>query len=163
MKEVAAFFNNITMANNIEQPDMEYQRLLNSVMEEEPETVVFNGKVHRIGWLHNKTIRKFSHIMVKEKSPMKRNVKLASVILCNGNYFTINFLYPLYWRWLYYFKDISVVDALRIVDAGKKKLPQKAFLLITILSTGMTDLMMTMIAGEAKPTQAGQAGEQPTP
>lgn len=151
------------MANNIEQPDLEYQMLLNSVIEEEPETVVFNGKEYKIGWLHNKSIRKFSRIMVKDKSPMRRNVKLASVILCNKNYFTINFLYPLYWRWMYYFKYMTVVDALRIIDIGKKKLPQKAFLLITILSTGMTDLMMTMISEEAKRIQAEQVGEQHTP
>ena len=150
------------MANKIEQPDVEYQMLLNSIMEEEPEQVSVMGKSHTVNWLRNKTIRKFSNIMVKEKSPMKRNVKLASIILCNRNFFTIHFLYPIYWRWMYYVKDMDMVEALSVIDAGKKKLPQKAFLLITILSTGMTDLMMTWISEEVQRTQAGQVGEQPT-
>ena len=72
------------------------------------------------------------------------------------------FLYWIYWRWLYYIKDVDVAEVLRVLDVSKKKIPSNAFSLATILATGMTDVMMTMTRSEAKAIQAEQAGEQPS-
>ena len=85
-------------------------------------------------------------------------MKICVVLLLN-NIWKIRFFYPLYWRWLYYVCDLDDVEILRVVDVCKKKIPSAASSLLTILATGMTDVMMTMTKSEAKAIQAGQAGE----
>lgn len=145
----------------IEQPSVDFQALLDSIMEAEPTKVLFMGKFKKIGWLTNGTIRKFSHIMVKEENISKRGIKLAVVIMLN-HYWKIKFLYGILWRWFYYIKDVDQVEVLRVIDAGKKKVPQGAYYLVTILQTAMMDVMMTMTNQEAKASQAGRSGAQPT-
>lgn len=147
---------------NIEQPKQDLQELLDSVLRDEPTEFVFRGKKRKIGWLRKGTMAKCSHIQLKEKNEWKRNVKICVCILLN-NIWKIRLFYAIYWRWLYYVKDLDVTEVLRVLDISKKKIPSTAFSLATILATGMTDVMMTMTRSEAKATQAGQAGEQPTP
>ena len=151
----------MNIGKKIEQPTTEFQMLLDSVMEAEPEKVVFMGKPHNVGWLTNGTIRKFSHIMLKEQDAQKKCAKLVTVILLN-HFWKIKFLYPILWRWLYYIKDADMVEMLKVIDVGKKKVPQGAFYLTTILQTAMMDVMMTMTSQEARVSQAEQNGGQPT-
>lgn len=146
----------------VEQPSLEYQQLLDSIMENEPTEVEFMGKIHKVGWLTNKAVRRFSHAMVNDKNPDRRAMKLVSAVLCTNSYFMIKFVWHLYWRWLYYFSNVSQVDILRVLDVGKKKIPQEAYLLSTMLQTGMTDLMMAMISEEAEHIRREQAGAQRT-
>lgn len=145
----------------IKQPKIDLQRLLDAVMEETPSKVEFMGKERSIGWLHNGTIRKFSHIMISDENIMRRSVKLVTVVLLN-NIWKIRFFYAFVWRWLYYIKDVGQDDMLRVIDVGKKKVPQEIFYLLTILQTAMMDTMMTMTSKEAKVSQAEQSGEQST-
>lgn len=144
----------------IQQPELCYKEALDSIMSEEPTEIMFCGKKRKIGWLHNGTNRKFSHVMVREKNPNKRNVKVCSIVLLN-NVYKIFFFYWIYWRYLYYIKDLDQVEILRVMDAAKKKIQLNPFSLVTILSTGMMDMMMTMTKEEAKACQAEQSGEQP--
>ena len=67
----------------MEQPDEKLQALLDYVMEQEPEEVTFHGKRRRIRWQHNGVMRKISHIMVKDKDPWRRNVKVCACVLLN--------------------------------------------------------------------------------
>nr|DAP93840.1 MAG TPA: hypothetical protein [Caudoviricetes sp.]DAU36197.1 MAG TPA: hypothetical protein [Caudoviricetes sp.] len=145
----------------IEQPQVDLQKLLDDVLSEEPTELVFMGKKRKIGWLHKGTMRKCSHIAIKEKDEWKRNVKICVAILLN-NVWKIRFKYWFVWRWLYYVKDVDVAEVLNVLDKSKKKIPSNAFSLATILATGMTDLMMSMTRKEAKAIQAEQAGEQHT-
>lgn len=145
----------------IEQPQVDLQEMLDSVLRDEPTEFVFRGKKRKLGWLRKGTMTKCSHIQLKEKNEWKRNVKMCVCILLN-NIWKIRFFYAIYWRWLYYVKDIDVTEVLRVLDVSKKKIPSTAFSLATILATGMTDVMMTMTRSEAKAAQAGQAGEQPS-
>lgn len=145
--------------NKIEQPHADLQELLDDILSAEPTELEFMGKKRKIGWLHKGTMRKCSHIAIKEKDEWKRNVKICVAILLN-NVWKIRFVYWLLWRWLYYVKDIDVVEVLNVLDKSKKKIPSNAFSLTTILATGMTDLMMTMTRKEAKAIQAERAGEQ---
>ena len=145
----------------IEQPSVDLQELLDSVLHDEPTEFVFRGKKHKLGWLRKGTMSRCSHIRTKEKNEWKRNVKICVCILLN-NIWKIRFLYWIYWRWLYYIKDVDIADVLRVLDVSKKKIPSNAFSLATILATGMTDVMMTMTRSEAKAIQAEQAGEQPS-
>ena len=153
------------MKEKIEQPKIDIQELLSDLMEQEPETVMVCGKKYRIGWLKKYTVRKFSHIMVKEKDPWKRSVKVCSCILMNRKlglltWFLLHCWYWIYWRWLYYVVDIDQVEVMGVLDASKKKIQSEPLAIVTILATGMMDLMMSEARHEH--TQAGQAGEQPT-
>lgn len=145
----------------IEQPKVDLQKLLDDVLSAEPTELVFMGKKRKIGWLHKGTMRKCSHIAMKEKDEWKRNVKVCVAILLN-NVWKIRLMYWIVWRWLYYVRDVDVVEVLNVLNKTKKKIPSNAFSLATILVTGMTDLMMTMTTREARATQAEQAGEPPT-
>ena len=145
----------------IEQPTVDLQEMLDSVIGDTPTEVVFRGKKHRIGWLRKGTMRRCTHITMKEKNEWNRNVKICVCILLN-NIWKIRAFYWLYWRWLYYIKDVDVVEVLKVLDVSKKKIPSNAFSLTTILATGMTDVMMTMTRSEVKAIQAEQAGEQPS-
>ena len=60
----------------IEQPSVDLQELLDSVLHDEPTEFVFRGKKHKIGWLRKGTMSRGSHIRAKEKNEWKRNVKI---------------------------------------------------------------------------------------
>lgn len=153
------------MAKKIEQPDMELQKLISELMEQESETVTIAGKKRRIGWLKNATVRKFSHIMVKDSDPWRRNVKVAACVLLNRRFGVWNRIvqtlwFPVYWRWLYYVADIDQVSVMGVLSASKKKIQSEPLAVATILSTGMMDTMMMMARHEVG--RAGPAGELPT-
>ena len=143
----------------IGQPSVDIQKLLDSILHDEPTEFVFRGKKRKIGWLHKGTMSKCSHIVMKEDNEWKRNVKVCVCILLN-NVWKIRFMYWLYWRWLYYIKDVGADEVLAVLDASKKKIPSNAFSLTTILATEMTEVMMTMTKSEVKASQAEQRGEQ---
>ena len=145
----------------IGQPSVDIQKLLDSILHDEPTEFVFRGKKRKIGWLHKGTMSKCSHIVMKEDNEWKRNVKVCVCILLN-NVWKIRFMYWFYWRWLYYIKDVGADEVLAILDASKKKIPSNAFSLTTILATEMTEVMMTMTKSEVKASQAEQRGEQPS-
>ena len=145
----------------IEQPSVDIQKLLDTILHDEPTEFVFRGKKHKIGWLHKGTMSKCSHIVMKEDNEWKRNVKVCVCILLN-NVWKIRFMYWFYWRWLYYIKDIGADEVLAVLDASKKKIPSSVFSLTTILATEMTEVMMTMTKSEVKASQAEQRGEQPS-
>ena len=153
------------MAEKVEQPNIDLQQMVSNLMEQEPEKVKVCGKEYSITWLKKRTIRKFSHIMLKEKDPWKRNVKCCACILLNNKFglltwFLLNVWYCIYWRWLYYARDIDMVDVMGVLDASKKKIQSEPLAMATILATGMMDTMMMMAHHEVG--QAEHHGEQPT-
>ena len=147
----------------MEQPNNDIQKALDELMSAEDEVVVVNGKKRKIGWLHNGTVRKFSHIMVKDKNPWRRNIKVAACVLLNKRNGLLSWLlltlwFPLYWRWLYYVQDMDQVEVVGVLDASKKKIQSAPLAMATILATAMTDTMMTMARHEYG--QAGHGGGQ---
>lgn len=149
---------------DIKQPALQLQEALDDVLSQTPSIYTFRGKEHKMHWLSNMTLRKISHISLKEKNEHKRNMKLCAILRVNNVFAWLRYLvYAFKWRYYYYVLDLNDVEALRVVDAAKKKLPTLASTLITILSTAMTDTTMGMTKKEAaSATQAEQAGEQPT-
>ena len=143
----------------IEQPSVDLQEMLDSVIGDTPTEVVFRGKKHSVGWLRKGTMRRCTNIKMKEKNEWKRNVKICVCILLN-NIWKIRAFYWIYWRWLYYIKDVDVVEVLKVLDVSKKKIPSNAFSRATILATGTTDAGGTTTVFEAKAIQAEPAGEQ---
>jgi len=151
---------------SIEQPKIDIQELLSDMMEQEPEKVTVGGHTYRIGWLHNRNTRKFSHVMVKEKDPWKRSVKVCACVLLNHRWgiwtwFLLNVWYAVFWRWLYYVRDIDQVEVAAVLDCAKKKIQSEPLAVSTILSTAMMDTMMTMARHESG--RAGQGGAPPMP
>lgn len=151
------------MADATKQPEIEYQKLLDSLLEAEPELVRFRGGRRRIGWLHKHTQRKFTHIIMKEQDVEKRNVKLCACVLTNDVFAWFKpLVYALRWRWYWYVLDLDDIDVMAVLDAAKKKIQYYPSLIITTLSTEMKDVMMMMTGKEQKATQAAQAGERRT-
>lgn len=145
----------------VKQPAADIQKLASEVMEQQPETVVVCGKKRSITWLKNRTVRKFSHIMTQEQDPWKRNVKVCACVLLNRKWglrtwFNLKVWYHVYWRWLFYVRDIDQVEVMGVLDASKKKIQSTALALATTLTIGMTDLMMTMAQHES--TRVAQDG-----
>ena len=150
----------------MEQPTIDIQKSLDDLLSREPETVVVDGKKYKIGWLHNGTVRKFSHVMLKEKDPWKRNTKATACILLNRKnglltWFLMWSWYWIYWRWLYYVKNIDQTETAVVLNCAKKKIQSEPLMLATILATGMMDTLMTIASHEAGP--AGRGSVQPTP
>ena len=142
------------------------QKTLDDLMSREPDVVTVCGRKRSIGWLHNGTTRKFSHIMLNEKDPWKRNVKVCACVLLNKKYglatwFLLWAWYWIYWRWLFYVRDIDQVEVMGVLNASKKKIQSEPLAMSTILAIGMMDTMMTMARHEAG--QAAHGGAQPTP
>lgn len=149
------------MTQKVEQPKLEYQELYDSLVNATDDIIEVRGKKVRIGWMRNETMDKFTSISIREKNEFKRNTKLAACVLLN-NLFKLKLFYWIYWRYLYYVVQIDQVDVLKILDTAKKKIPQDAFYMNTILATGMSKAMMTMTRKEANLIQAGLTGEQRT-
>lgn len=151
------------MAEEIKQPELKYQEVLDDLMSRTPDVITFRGRKRKIGWLHRHTQRKFSHIVLKEKNPEKRNVKLCACILTNNVFAWFKpIVYALRWRWYWYVIDLDDIEILKVIDASKKKIQLDPSLLITMLSTEMKDTMMAMTEKEVKAIRAGQRGERPS-
>ncbi|MCI7597642.1 MAG: hypothetical protein MSS96_02800 [Bacteroidales bacterium] len=147
------------MEKEIKQPEIQYQEILDDLMSRTPDVVTFLGRKCKIGWLHRHTQRKFTHIVLKEKDPEKRNVKLCACVLTNNVFAWFKpLVYALRWRWYWYVVDLDDIEILRVIDASKKKIQYDPSLMLTILSTEMKDTMMAMIQKEARATQAVQVG-----
>lgn len=143
----------------IEQPNVEFQEVLDDILNETPTEYTFRGKKRMLGWLHKGTTRKFTHIELKEKNEWKKRIKQCAVVQLN-NVWKIRFFYWLLWRYYYYIIDLDVWEVLGVLNVAKKKIQSAAFQLTTILATAMTDAMMTMTKAEAEHIQAEQAGEE---
>lgn len=146
----------------MEQPTIDIQKTYDDLLSREPEEVIFDGKKLSIGWLHNGTVRKFSHVMLKEDDPWKRNTKACACILLNRKHglmtwFLLWAWYWVYWRWLFYVKNIDQTEIMVVLDAAKKKIQSEPLMMATILATGMMDTLMTIArheAGQAVPDSA---------
>lgn len=147
---------------SVEQPAIELQRLLDSVLNESRTDVEFMGKTISLGWLHYEQVRKFSHVVLTEEDARKRDSKLCAILLLDGRWKML-FRYWWLWRKLYWFSDLDPVETLRLLDAAKKKIPSTACSLNTILATGMTDVMMTMRKAEVDASRAARPGVVSTP
>lgn len=143
----------------IEQPGLDLQEAIMDVMRKTPTELSFMGKKRKLGWISYYTQMRFSEVMIKEKNPYKRNVKVCAILLLNS-FWKIKAMYWLYWRWLYYIKECEQVEVLHVLDEAKKKIQSDPFSMATILATAMMNTMMTMTRREAEHTQAVPLGGQ---
>lgn len=144
-------------------PERKFEKLLDELMEATPEEYAFRGKTHKMGWLRNKTVRMMTHAMLHEENDHKRNMKLCAILRVNNVFAWFRHLvYAVKWRWYMYVLDLSDIEALRVINAAKKKVPSEASLSITILATAMMDTSMATTRKEASAIQAERGGERPS-
>lgn len=156
------------MAAEIEQPPIDVQKMLDELLEAEPEVVHLDGRKARIGWLHKDTERRISHVMLKSGDPEKKAVKWYSLVCLDrkSGFLTwlLGALYGIYWRWLWYVKrERGTRFQMEVIAASKKKIQERseAFALSTVLMIGAMDTMMMKARHEVG--QAGQSGAVITP
>lgn len=137
------------MAKEIKQPTVEDEKLLNEVIENNPDELEAFGRKWKIGYLRNGTKRKVTNILMREKQEDKVSSKCTAALLLNG-YFKIFFFYWILWRWLYYIKQVGDEELLPIMEYCKKKVDVESYCLVTIYLTEMRDTIMTMTREEVR-------------
>lgn len=157
------------MAKEIKQPTIEDEKLLNEVIENNPDELEAFGRKWKIGYLRNGTKRKVTNILMREKQEDKVSSKCTAALLLNG-YFKIFFFYWILWRWLYYIKQVGDEELLPIMEYCKKKVDVESYCLVTIYLTEMRDTIMTMtreevnrFLQESRGAQHGASGKSTQP
>ena len=157
------------MAKEIKQPTVEDEKLLNEVIENNPDELEAFGRKWKIGYLRNGTKRKVTNILMREKQEDKVSSKCTAALLLNG-YFKIFFFYWILWRWLYYIKQVGDEELLPIMEYCKKKVDVESYCLVTIYLTEMRDTIMTMtreevnrFLQESRGVQHGASGKSTQP
>lgn len=147
---------------------MDVQKLLDELLEAEPEVVNVGGKKVRIGWLHKDTERRISHLMLKDGDLEKKVVEWYALVRLDKKSGFLTWLlgvwYFVYWRWLWYVRrERGTKFQMEVIRASKKKIQERsdAFAMSTVLMIGAMDTMMMMARHEAGP--AGLSGEATTP
>lgn len=149
----------------IEQPEVAFEKALNSVIEDKEESVVIRGKKFKIKDLRKAVRRKLTDLELEHKEELEYPCKCAAAITCNSFWSLAAFWglgWALRWRWYYYVKQYTTAELLPLIRLAKKKAEKEmlAYTLSTILVTAMKDTTMTMTKQEAKRIQAEKAGEQ---
>lgn len=144
----------------ISEPTAEDEALLDDIMEDSADEVRIRGRKFRVRWLKRGTLRKISHIMAAEavgegNGDDKVSCKAAAAVTLNG-YWKIKLWWWARWRWFYYVRQYGDGELLDLMAVAKKKVPQQAYLTVSILLTALRDTAMTMTMKEASLILHGQ-------
>lgn len=82
-------------------------------------------------------------------SKTKITAKMAAYIILN-DFWKNSLFHFIYWRWLYYFRQLDFGQLAPVVIEGKKKMGAEGYYLIMASSVMMMDTMRTMTKAEAK-------------
>lgn len=139
----------------MKQPTLDIQRELDLLVENTPTEVAipYTNKVYKIGWMHNKTIRKITELLnSKPRNARDEDLVLSkamALIVLNG-YWRIRLFYPILWRWYAYVKQYHDYQILPIIETAKKKAPQIPYYLSMTYLTGLKDSLATMSREEVE-------------
>lgn len=139
----------------MKQPTLDIQRELDLLAENTPTEVAipYTNKVYKIGWMHNKTIRKITELLnSKPRNARDEDLVLSkamALIVLNG-YWRIRLFYPILWRWYAYVKQYHDYQILPIIETAKKKAPQIPYYLSMTYLTGLKDSLATMSREEVE-------------
>lgn len=140
---------------------MDMQAALDAILNETPTEVEFGGRKVKVGWMRYGVERRFTHVVMTEGDMQKQLCKCVALVLL-GKYWKVRLFYWAYWRWLYWRGEMVAADAVRVLDAAKKKVMLQPCLAATMLAIGMTDLAMTIKKAEASVFPAARLGGRPT-
>lgn len=126
-------------------PEINIQRELDYLANAEPSivTIPYTNKKVKIGWLENGCIRKISSLLLNRETDDSVLCKAAALMVL-GDYWRIRLLYAIKWRWYYYVKHYKDYQMLAIIEEGKKKVQQIAYLLAMGYLNGLSDTVKAM-------------------
>jgi hypothetical protein len=155
---------------NVEQPSVESQRTYASLRDNDATVVSILGtkKKYRIRWLKNGQIDRLSRLLIRKgetdnedgskDSPLdaiiedsKLACKAAAIYILDG-YWKLKFRYWYLWRWFYYVRQYDNIQLDKILEVGKKKVPQMQFFRTIMSLTEARDSLMRMRAKEVEVT-----------
>lgn len=166
----------------VEQPGLEAQMMLLSIMNNDPEevTILRTKKKYKIRWLKNGQLVKLTRLLLHKKDVEKETekttgsavldsilednklcCKAAAIIVLDG-YWKLKFFYWWLWRWFYYFKQYDNIQLEPILNVGKKKVPLMQFYRTTISLTEARDTLIQMRTEEAEAILREQGTAQPS-
>lgn len=140
-------------------PKTEDEKELNALAENKATEVKVGGKTYRIGALRGGVIRKMTDVILNEKVESKVSAKCCALILL-GRLWKIALFYWIAWRWIYYVKEYTEDELRPVIEEAKKKVPVEAYLINTILLTGMRDTVMSMTREEVRRIRPELSGEE---
>lgn len=110
-----------------------------------------------VGWIRPFTLERATLLTLKSEKEIHRSdtkimSQLSALFILNG--VKIFFLYPFYWRYLYYIKGYRYDQLLPIIETAKKKVPIEAYLKGIILAHGMKITPSSLTREEIESIQA---------
>ncbi len=102
------------------QPTIEDERLLESVVDNEKETVLIRNRKFHFRDLNGWGLHKISKIMTDKGNELLVGCKCLAAARLNG-YFKIKFFWWLLWRWYAYIRVYTDVELTPAVNLIKKK------------------------------------------
>ena len=150
----------------MEKADVNLQRMLDEVCENEPSVVEIKGtrklfskksRTVKIRFLCAETIRKATHISLDKREDviheLQQSSKIAALYVLNS-FLKIKLFYSILWRWYFYVRQYKAEQLYHIIEEGKKKLPQIGYYLNTTLIVSTRDTIKTMTRQEVEHTQS---------
>lgn len=157
----------------VEQPSIDAQQLYLSLISNDAEEVEIlrTKKKYKIRWLKNGQLEKLTRLLLHKKDTDSKKTtgsdvldeiledtklacKAAAIIILDG-YWKLKFRYWLLWRWFYYVKQYDNIQLIKILEAGKKKVPLNQFYGTIMSLTEAKDTLMRMRAKEVEATLQG--------
>ena len=154
----------------IEQPTLDAQQLYLSMINNDPEEVEIlrTKKKYKIRWLKNGQLEKLTRLLLHKKTldentstgsdvldtileDNKLACKAAAIIVLDG-YWKLKFRYWFLWRWFYYVRQYDNIQLDKILEVGKKKVPQMQFFRTIMSLTEAKDSLMRMRVKEVEVT-----------
>ena len=154
----------------IEQPTLDAQQLYLALINNDAEEVEIlrTKKKYKIRWLKNGQLEKLTRLLLHKKTldentstgsdvmdaileDSKLACKAAAIIILDG-YWKLKFRYWYLWRWFYYVRQYDNIQLDKILEVGKKKVPQMQFFRTIMSLTEARDSLMRMRAKEVEVT-----------
>ena len=154
----------------IEQPTLDAQQLYLALINNDAEEVEIlrTKKKYKIRWLKNGQLEKLTRLLLHKKTldentstgsdvmdaileDSKLACKAAAIIILDG-YWKLKFRYWYLWRWFYYVRQYDNIQLDKILEVGKKKVPQMQFFRTIMSLTEARDSLMRMRAKEVEAT-----------
>lgn len=158
----------------VKQPSVEAQQLYLSLINNDADVVEIlrTKKKYKIRWMKHGQIEKLTKLLVKNAGDKldisdaiiedgKIACKAAAIIILDG-YWKLKFWYWLVWRWFYYVEQYDDIQLQKLLEIGKKKVPQNQFYVTIMSLTEAKDSLMRMRAKEVEAILRAPSTERPS-
>ena len=145
------------------QPLMSEERALFGAVENETDYIELRGRRIGLRDLSGWAKHKITRILLKEKGDEYAvGCKCLAAARLNS-YFRIKWLWPVLWRWYYYFRNYTDSEITEAIVTIKKKVASGSYFFNTTLLIGMRETMMSMsreeVAASLRERSTDKAGK----